>query len=206
VLLGLVTLSPWAAYRAGAFAASRATSAPLLLAARRLVVEPRPAGRAAAAVGGIAAVGGGATAVLVDLLHQSYVDEFFTVSLALVAVALLVSLLVVAGTLAVHSAESLLDRKRSMASLAALGTPVEVLERSQRWEAALVALPMATAGTLLGGSSLLLMGRVSPLGLTILLAALLLTLALVWLAVVVSVRTVRPWTRRAVAATNLRTE
>jgi hypothetical protein len=206
LLLGLLSLAPWVAYRAGAVAARRATSGAVLLAARRLVTEPRPAGRAAAAVGAIAAGAGGAAAVLVDLLHQDYVDSFFTLSLSLVGLALLAALLVTTGTIAVHSVETLLDRKRSMASLGALGTPVAVLESSQRWEAALVALPTAVVGLALGGSAIWPMGDVTVLGLVVLLAALVVTLGLVWLAIVVAVRTVRPWTRRAAAVGNLRTE
>lgn len=50
-VLGLMSLASWTAYRVGTYVESRARSAPVLLAARRLVTDPRPAGRAAAAVG-----------------------------------------------------------------------------------------------------------------------------------------------------------
>lgn len=59
-VLGVVSLASWAAYRVGRFVETRTTSAAVLLAARRLVAEPRPAGRAAAAVGAIALVSGAA--------------------------------------------------------------------------------------------------------------------------------------------------
>ncbi len=204
VVLGVVSLASWTAYRVGRFSESRVTTGPALLAARRLVAEPRPTGRAAAAVGGIALVAGGSGSLLVETMDSE--DSFYFVSLALVGLALLASLLVVVGTLAVHSVESLLDRKRSMAALAALGTPLEVLQRSQRWEAALVAMPMALVGVLLGAGVLGFVDGPSPAGLLVILTIVCVTLALVWLAIVTAVRATRPWTVRAAAASNLRAE
>jgi hypothetical protein len=206
-VLGVVSLAPWAAYRAGGFAESRAASAAVLLAARRLVADPRPAGRAAAAVGAIALVSGGGAAVTADLLAFHNDDPFYFISLALVAGALLVALLVAIGTLAVHSVESLLDRKRSIASVAALGMPIEELESAQRWEARLVAMPMATAGVLLGVMTIGVLGNpASPVGLLVLVADVVITLGLVWLAITAAVRITRPWAVRAASAANLRTE
>jgi hypothetical protein len=206
-VLGVVSLAPWAAYRAGRFAESRTASPAVLLAARRLVADPRPAGRAAAAVGAIALVSGGGAAVTADLLALRNDDPFYFISLALVAGALLVALLVAIGTLAVHSVESLLDRKRSVASLAALGMPLEELASAQRWEARLVAMPMATAGVLLGVMTIAVLGDpASPVGLLVLVADVVVTLGLVWLAINVAVRITRPWAVRAVSVANLRTE
>lgn len=206
-VLGIVSLAPWSAYRAARFVESRATSAAVLLAARRLAAEPRPAGRAAAAVGAIALVSGGGAAITADLLTMGSDDPFYFISLALVAGALLVALLVAIGTLAVHSVESLLDRKRSAASLAALGMPLAELESAQRWEAKLVAMPMATVGVLLGSATIMVVGgRLSPTGLLVLVANLVIMLVMVWLAIVVAVRLTRPWAVRAASASNLRTE
>lgn len=206
-VLGVVSLAPWAAYRAGRFAESRTASPAVLLAARRLVADPRPAGRAAAAVGAIALVSGGGAALAADILAAENDDPFYYISLALVAGALLVALLVAIGTLAVHSVESLLDRKRSVASLAALGIPLDELESAQRWEARLVAMPMATAGVLLGSATLAVLGgHVSPVALLVLLADVVVTLGLVWLAIIAAVRMTRPWAVRAASTANLRTE
>jgi len=206
-ILGVISLAPWAAHRAGRFAESRTASPAVLLAARRLVADPRPAGRAAAAVGAIALVSGGGAALAADLMVEENDDPFYYISLALVAGALLVALLVAIGTLAVHSVESLLDRQRSVASLAALGMPLEELESAQRWEARLVAMPMATAGVLLGSVALgALGGGVSPVALLVLLADVVVTLGLVWLAIIAAVRMTRPWAIRAASAANLRTE
>ena len=206
-VLGVVGLAPWAAYRAGRYAESRTASAAVLLAARRLVADPRPAGRAAAAVGAIALVSGGGAAIAADLLAVENDDPFYYVSLALVAGALLVALLVAVGTLAVHSVESLLDRKRSVASLAALGMPLDELESAQRWEARLVAMPIATAGVLLGAATIAVLGgNLSPVGLLVLVADVVLTLGLVRLAIIAAVRITRPWAVRAASVANLRTE
>jgi hypothetical protein len=206
-ILGAISLAPWAAYRAGRFAESRTASPARLLAARRLVADPRPAGRAAAAVGAIALVSGGGAALAADLMMSNNDDPFYYKSLALVAGALLVALLVAIGTLAVHSVESLLDRKRSVASLVALGMPLDELESAQRWEARLVAMPMATAGVLLGSTTLVVMGgRVSPMALLVILADVVVTLGLVRLAIIAAVRMTRPWAVRAASAANLRTE
>lgn len=206
-VLGVVSLAPWAAYRAGRFVEFRTASPAVLLAARRLVADPRPAGRAAAAVGAIALVSGGGAAIAADLVAADNDDSFYYISLALVAGALLVALLVAIGTLAVHSVESLLDRKRSVASLVALGMPLDQLESAQRWEARLVAMPMATAGVLLGSLSLVVLGdNVSPVALLVLLADVVITLGLVWLAIVAAVRMTRPWSVQAASAANLRTE
>lgn len=206
-IVGVISLSPWAAYRIGTFAQSRTDSAAGLLAARRLVTDPRPAGRAAAAVGAIALVSGGGAATAAGLVASDNEDPFYFVSLALVAGALMVALLVTIGTLAVHSVESLLDRKRSVASLAALGLPLDDLESAQRWEARLVAMPIATAGVLLGAGTIAIGGdQGSPLAWLILMADVAITLGLVWLAINAAVRITRPWAVKAASVANLRTE
>ncbi len=206
-VLGVISLAPWAAYRTGKFTQSRTASPAVLLAASRLVADPRPAGRAAAAVGAIALVSGGGGAVAAALVAGSETDPFYFISLALVAAALLLALLVAIGTVAVHSVESLLDRKRSVASLAALGVPRGDLESARAWEARLVAMPMATAGVLLGSATYAVTGgQISPMALLVLVAVIALTLALVRLAISAAVRMTRPWAIRAGSAANLRTE
>jgi hypothetical protein len=206
-VLGITSLASWVAYRVGRIAASRTSSPAVLLASARIVAEPRPVGRAAAAVGGIAMVAGGAGTIGAEIADNGQFDSFWVPSLVLVAVTLFVALLVVVGTLAVHSVESLLDRKRSTAALTALGTPAAELERARRWEATLVAMPVAAFGVLLGSLSLSLgsAGRSLTGALTVLLT-IGGTLAMVWLAIVVAVWATRPWATRAAVAGNLRTE
>ncbi len=208
-VLGVISLAPWAAYRAGSFAEARTASPAILLGARRLVAEPRPAGRAAAAVGAIALVSGGGAGIAADLVTAENYDSYYYVSLALAAAALLTALVVAMGALAVHSVESLLDRKRSVASLAALGMPLDELENARRWEARLVTMPMAAVGVLLGAGSMtwlaMMDNQPSPLALMVLLLDVVATLALVWLAINLAVRVTRPWAIRAASVINLRT-
>ena len=112
----------------------------------------------------------------------------------------------VAWTLAVHTVESLLERKRSTAALVAGGASLRDLERAQRTECALAAVPLAVLGVVLGTAALGFLIDTTSTGVVLMLANLVVTPALTWLAVVVAVRLVRPWTLRAGAAANLRTE
>jgi len=207
-VLGMVLLAPWATYRMARRTQRRTTSATSLLAAGRLVADPRAAGRAAAAVGGIGLVSGGSAALTADVLnmYSGGGDSFYLVSMALVALVLLLALGVVAWTLAVHTVESLLDRKRSTAALVAAGLSLRDLETSQRSECLIASLPLAVAGTLVGTLALGPFLERSGAGALLMVANLALTPALTWLAVAVAVRAVRPWTRRAARAENLRTE
>ena len=58
VVLGAIALAPWVAFRSGQRAARRTSDPATLIAAGHLVSDPRPAGRAAAAVGAIGIVSG----------------------------------------------------------------------------------------------------------------------------------------------------
>src|SRR5665647_3333261 len=53
--------------------------------------------------------------------YSSFINPFFVISFALVGGALILVLLVTASTLAVHAAESLVDRRRVLAALVAAG-------------------------------------------------------------------------------------
>lgn len=203
-VLGIVSLAPWFAYRAGRFVLGRTASPTTTLAASRVVAEPHTVGRAAAAVGGIALVAGGTGAHMDDIVRADS-DPFFRVSYLLVALLLLTALLMVVGTLVVHSAESLLDRKRSIAALAALGTSPREMERAQFAEIALASMPVAAAGALIGSVTIGIPTPTSPLSIALPLVTIAVTLGLLWLAAELAVRATRPWVRRAMAVDNLRT-
>ena len=205
-VLGIASLAPWVTYRIGHRLRRRARSATMLLAASRMVADPRPLGRAAAAVGAIGLVSGGSAALTADLFGTNNLDAFYIVSMVIVFGALLVALAVVAWTLAVHTVESLLERKRSTAALVAGGASLRELELAQRTECALAAVPLSVLGVVLGTAALGFLIDTTPTGVVVMLAILVATPALTWLAVVVAVRLVRPWTLRAGAAANLRTE
>ena len=211
LVLTLLALAPWVAYRVGRVVASRASTVPVLIAGRRLATDARPAGRAAAAVGAIAVVAGGGGVILADLPNTqggdgfAGVDPFYTVPMALSGLVLLVALLLVVFSMAVHGIESLIDHKRSVASLAVLGASTRELELAQRWEIGLVAIPMAVIGVLVGSMPLsgVLGGSTRYAWIPLLVDVA--TIALVWVAVRASTRMTRPWLLRAAAPTNLRT-
>ena len=212
VVVGLTASSPWIAWTAGHLASRRVRSAPALLGARRLAEDPRPAGRAGAAIGAIGSVCGGVVATYLDFRSLSRGGPYGDVRayaigpLELICLAVLAALVVVVGSLAVHSVEELLERRRSVAALVALGIPEDVVSRSQRWELALVALPAAVVGALLGAGGMLLLAEgeaamVPALVIVPVLAALLVLLA-VWAAVAL----VRPMARRVARPDHLRVE
>ena len=205
-VLGIASLAPWVTYRVGHRLTRRARSATMLLAASRMVAEPRSRGRAAAARGAIGRVWGGSAALTADLFGTNNLESFYVVSMVLVFGALLVALAVVVWTLAVHTVESLLERKRSTAALVAGGASLRDLELAQRTECALAAVPLGVLGVALGTAALGFLVDTTSTGVVLMLANLVVTPALTWLAVVVAVRLVRPWTLRAGAAANLRTE
>lgn len=204
-ILGILAVAPWVAYRVGGRVAERASSPALMLAARRLVMDARPAGRAASATGAIALVTGGATAFLAEVTTANYVDPIHVVPTVMVFVVLLFALLVTTFALVVHSVEAITDRRRSLASLVAEGMPRDVLERAQRWEVALVALPISAAGvTATTVPMAFLLGSGLP-GVGVQLVVVGLVLLLIWAALTVSTQLVRPWLARAADPANLRT-
>jgi hypothetical protein len=212
LVVGLLALAPWLAYLVGRAVAGRANSVAVLIAGRRLTTDARSAGRAAAAVGAIALVAGGG-GVLLSELPNSYqggdfgdVEAFYTVPIAVGGVVLLAALLLVIFSMAVHGVESLIDRKRSIAALSALGGSAQDLEAAQRWEVGLVAVPMAVIGVLIGSVPYwVLVGDGSNRYPWIPLLVDCVTVALVWFAVRASSWITRPWLRRAAAPANLRT-
>ncbi|HEX4977063.1 MAG TPA: FtsX-like permease family protein [Nocardioides sp.] len=216
VVTGLLLLTPWLAYTAGRVVVGRATTAHVLLAGRRLVTDPRPAGRAAAAIGVIGLVAGFGSVIVTDLPSSSGtgkgfrgVDPFYTVPSVLVALVLVLSLSLIVFSLAVHGAETLMDRKRAIASLAAAGAAEGDLVRAQRWEVGLVAVPVTVAGLVLGTVPALIAlsadGIVDGAYAWIPVTANLATAGCALLAVLLATRLTRPWLRRASSAANLRT-
>lgn len=216
VVTGLLLLTPWLAYIAGRFVVARASTAHVLLAGRRLVTDPRPAGRAAAAIGVIGLVAGFGSVIVTDLpsssgMGQGFrgVEPFYTVPSVLVALVLVLSLALIVFSLAVHGAETLMDRKRAIASLAAAGATEVDLVRAQRWEVGLVAVPVTVAGLVLGTVPALVAlsadGTIAGAYAWIPVAANLATAGCALLAVLLATTITRPWLRRAASAANLRT-
>jgi hypothetical protein len=114
--------------------------------------------------------------------------------------------LVIATSLGVHSAETVLERRREMAALVANGVPASTLVTSQRTECLIATVPLAVAGTSFGGFGF---GLADALD-TVMTGYILLATAFVALVVVgavwVTTRMLRPWVMDAVSVEQLRTE
>lgn len=155
VLLALASSGSWLAARAGALVGSRAGSPALLLAARRLQDDPRAQGRALFGIV-LAVFTGCAVAVTRSstLLSVSPGDSFYGDSYALVGLAVAVALVIAAAALLVASGEAVLDRRRTMASLWAVGVPLATVRRAVLLQALLPAVPAvlltAASGTAAG--------------------------------------------------------
>ena len=204
-----IALAPWLAQVLAHRLARRSQDAESLLAAQRIIADPRTAGRAAAAIGGIALGAGGVVSIGAIFVSAEEIgaDGSATAAVVLVAASLLVGLVIAAGSMAVHSVESLLDRRREVAFLAATGMRESELELAARREITLIALPLAVGGAALGAGPYTLLGTASlVLTLVVTVLAVAITTSLVWLAAVLAVRAVRPWARRAASPLNLRTE
>jgi hypothetical protein len=217
VLLGVIALAPWVAFRSGQRAARRTSDPATLIAAGHLMSDPGPAGRAAAAVGAIGIVSGVAAVMEVGVFfYSSFIEPFFVISFALVGAALIVVLLVTASTLAVHAAESLVDRRRVLAALVAAGTPLSVLRDALRREAMLTAMPLSVGGVLIGAVVAGAVGVVAAestgtaavnlAGLLFVCGQVIATVGLTWLAIRIATGAVAPRLRQVTAPANLRTE
>jgi hypothetical protein len=222
VVLGGLALGPWVAFRSGQRAARRTSDPATLIAAGHLVSDPRPAGRAAAAVGAIG-IASGMAAVYetfyyaggLTVVNNSGIDPS-VISFALVGAAIILVLLVTASTLAVHAAESLVDRRRVFAALVAAGTPVSVLRDALRREAMLAAMPLSVGGVLTGaivaGAGAVMLVRstglfaTNPAGLLFVFGQVALTIGMTWAAIYLAIGSVAPRLLQVTAPANLRTE
>jgi hypothetical protein len=209
LVAGAVGVAPWAAYRVGALAARRARTARMLLAASRLHADPRPAGRAAAAVGAVALTTGVLGVFVGDILdsRNNYGDAGeYLVPAAVVGFCALLAAVMIAVSLAVHSVETTLERRREMAALVATGVPVSTVGAAQRTEGLLATLPLTVVGSLAGAVGYGWLAHVSPVAYAGGLGAAALTVLVVAGMVCLAGVLVRPWLDAAVDPGNLRTE
>lgn len=205
--LTLALLAPTAAYLAAGVLVRRAPSAAALLAGRRLVADPGPAGRAAAAAGAVG-VTLGVVPVFIGSLsaHGAAGDRDYYVLPAVGAgVCALVALLVIAASLAVHSTETVLVRRRELATLVATGVPAKVVGDSQRLECVLVTVPLAVLGSLVGAVGYAVLAADLAGATSEVLVGLGSTAAVSVLACWLATAVLRPWVRDAVDPENLRT-
>ncbi len=204
-VVAVLGLGSTAAHVMGRWALRRSTSGPGLIAAARLVADPRASGRAAATVGVISLASGFSAFFLTDVQRSGNGwDVFYVGPLVLVLIVLVVALLMVSVSLAVHAAETAMDRKRATAALAAQGAGAQVVVAAHRREIELAVLPLATAGVVLGAVPANVIAGMTSWGLLITPSFIVATVALAWVAVRGATALARPSIVRACSLDNLR--
>lgn len=160
-------IGPWALGHLGRFQARRARTPAQLLAARRLLDDPRATWRV---VGGLGLAGfvAGALAVVPMLVSavgerpivpgdptssETFAGDLMRGSLLTLAITFLVA----AASAGITQAASVLDRRREYALQVLAGTPVDLLDSVRRRE---VLVPMLTVG---GGSAAVALLMMSPI-------------------------------------------
>lgn len=155
---GLVLGNAALAVVVGEFVGRRTGSPALLIAARRLVMDPYGASRAYGALLVTVLLGAGAQGVRVAILASTDPrDTFYRNALDLVDLVIVVAVVVAALGLLVVAAEEIVSRRRSLAALTAAGTPVGVLRRAVLAQGVLPLLltaPLAAAAGVLAARGL----------------------------------------------------
>jgi hypothetical protein len=210
LLVTAFALSPVVARRRGRRLARRG-SARDLLAGSRLAAEPRSAGRVAAVLA-ICGVALGMEAGMVSDLWGQYDLSFYLTGYAMAGVGVLVAVVIAVLTLLVGAADQLLDARRPLASLAALGVDEPTMLDVLRRQLSCTAVPAVVAGVAVGGvGAVLLESGVSisdvalgGLGVGLVLAAAVLGGGLVALVCRFATRLLRSRLREAIDPVNLR--
>lgn len=149
LVLGIATISSWI----GTCVSARAGSPAPLIAARRLAAAPYNSSRANAVILLVVMVGGAAQGVRANfLVSTDPTDNFYLDTLNLVNLALLVAVVLAAAGAFVHTADTVVSSRQTLAALTAAGVPRAVLRRSLLLESL---LPLASAAVLAGGSGML---------------------------------------------------
>ncbi len=179
-----------------------------LLAGRRLEAEPQGPGR----VAGVLAICGIALGLDVGLIVEVSAEQddlsFYLGGAGLAGAAILVAAAVAVLTLLVGAADQLLDGRRPLAALAALGTDEAELARVLARQLSTAAVPAIALGVVVGGLGGGLLGFSAPITVATRLVLTLVTASLaagaVWLVARLVVRLLRRALRAAIAPENLR--
>ena len=126
-----------------------------LLAGARLAADPVAAGRVAAVLMICGLALGIEASMVAGLLGENRSADdlsFYLTGFAMAALGVLVAVVVTILTLLVGAADQLLDARRPLASLGALGVDATTLERVLRRQQSATAVPAAVLGALIGGA------------------------------------------------------
>ena len=96
---------------------------------------------------------GAATVLRRDALSVAGADEFYREAFNLVFLALLVALVVAAAGLLVAAVESVVDRRRQLAALAALGVPAATLRGASLLQSLAPTIPVVTVAVTAGAAA-----------------------------------------------------
>lgn len=203
---GLVLLAPWVGHRLGLLAQRSARTPATLMAARQLVMHPGAAGRAGAAAAAIGLVIAGGVLLWWDATEFAGVDDSLAPSMMWVAVAAGTALLATVASLALHSTDTVLEQRRSIAVAVATGVPVATLRLAQRRTVQIAVLIPAVAVTLLAATAfaLLAMPQIGARALVPSAAAVLAVATPMWAAVWLATTAVSPLISRAADPASLR--
>lgn len=152
-VVGLVMGSASLAFAVGHFVAPRTSRPDLLIAARRMIAAPFTSSRGTAAVLLVALLGGAVQGTRANFLATTDPAEtFYANTFALVDGVIAIAALLAVASLLVTSAEAIVERRRTLAVLAAGGTPRLVLARAALAEVLVPLVPAvviaSTAGVL----------------------------------------------------------
>ncbi len=204
IMLGLTAAGSWLTAQAGSVAARRARRPALLLAGRRLQADPRAQGRALSGVVLAVLVASGAAVLRAVTLRAQEDDGFYRSAYNLIDLALLVALVVAAAGLLVASCEAVLERRHTIASLAATGVPQATLRRAVLLQSLLPAVPAVALAAVAGATGALALTAAFGDAAVVPWARLLGVVALALLAVAAASAATLPLLRRAVRPTELR--
>ena len=153
-MVGLVTCVPWLTYLTGSALVRWGRGPATLLAGRRLQDDPRSQARAMSAL--VLVVLAAALAVIVYADTFAYSgrdaadDRFYRQGFQAAAVGMAFSGLVAGAGLLLTTAEGLVERRRTLARLAAAGTDPSTLRRAVLLQVAWPTLPAAVLATVTG--------------------------------------------------------
>lgn len=150
-LAGLLLGSASVAYAAGKALAPRASRPDVLIAARRMIAAPHTASRTTASVILVALIGAALQGTRVAFLTGSDPgDDFYANTFDLINVVLIVAAIVATASLLVTASESIVERRRTLASLVASGTPRPVIARAAMLESLIPLVPAVLVATASG--------------------------------------------------------
>ncbi len=149
--IGLLIGSASIAAAIGRFLAPRTGRPAVLIATRRMIAAPFRSSRAATSVLLAVLIGSAVQGVRANfLLGTDPADDFYANTFTLINGVLVVAVVLAAASLLITSAESIVERRRTLAALKAGGTPTRELALSAMLETVLPLIPAVLVASVAG--------------------------------------------------------